>query len=322
MQFRLQFYQPTEVTLTPPADQKERQLLFPYTATYRYKNGLLDAYRFRYDRRSVQLDYFSVRHAEDYTFDVITDSRAYVLIALEQAKLTSQPPHMTTNVLSLSSNECLLLFVEAGRYSMKLGGTHSRFHMITLDPAILYLLRDEFDELVAFMETTGKKPLSSMASCVMDDTFRHRLRRLTDAPFSRYKDFNRHLLWELPSLLSAYKGLLHGKDRHTQEQRLVAHICRHIEEQLKARRRVSVASLCRDFPVSRRKLERLFSAFQHSSPSSYIRRRKMDMIGALLRSTDLSVLELALLFGYSDSQSLHKAFKREMGISPAQYRRQ
>lgn len=322
MQYSLQFRDPTRTTLSLAQSKEGERKLFPYTALYRYENDFLDLRRLHYCRRSIQLDHFSAKHRENYQIDIVTDSQAYILIALEAEKLTYNSQRMVENSLSFCSNECLLLYAAAGRYSVELGGKHNRFHIVSLDPALLYPLRDEFDELVRFMETTKKAALSSMGTYKMDKTFRYRLQRLTDVPFGRHKDFNRRLLWELPPLLSAYKGLIQGKDRSTREKQLMDDIYQYIDAELKAARNVSVEHLCKSFPVSRRRLERLFSAHQNSNPSSYIRSRKIATMGDLLRSTDIPILELALMFGYSDSQSLNRAFKKEMGISPAQYRLQ
>ena len=273
-----------------------------------------------YSRQSIQLDHYSTQHASSYTLDITAKKSAYVLIALEEQSLTYWSTQNKQNKLTFCTNECLLLHAEPGAYTVELGGMHNRFHVISLDPALLYPLRDEFEELISFMGSTDKETLSAMSSCTMDQTFRYRLERLIKMPFGRYKDFNRQLLWQLSPLLSAYKGLLQGKDRLSQDRQLMEDIYHHIDTQLQAGQDVSVELLCHTFPVSRRKLERLFSTFQNCSPSQYIQRKKMAIIGNLLVSTDIPILELALMFRYSDAQSLNRAFKKEMGITPARYR--
>ncbi|PRD54705.1 helix-turn-helix transcriptional regulator [Sphingobacterium gobiense] len=320
MQFSLQFRHPTTTTLTVAEDTTGQQKLFPYTSMIHYQNPLLDMRRLHYSRQSIQLDHYSTRHDKSYTLDITAKNNAYVLIALDEHWLTYRSKQKKENELTFYANECLLIYAEAGSYTVELGGVHNRFLVISLAPALLYPLRDEFEELITFMDGTNKQPLSAMNSCTMDPTFRYRLQRLIDMPFGRYKDFNRQLLWQLPPLLSAYKGLLKGKDRQTREKQLMDDVYRHIDKELKAPRKVSIEKLCEHFPVSRRKLERLFSAHQNRSPSNYIRSRKMVLMGDLLRTTDISILELALMYGYSDSQSFNRAFKKEMGISPARYR--
>lgn len=160
-----------------------------------------------------------------------------------------------------------------------------------------------------------------MAARQMDATFRYRLRRMTQAPFASPKALVRYLLYELPSLFSAYKGLLKGKDRLSENTELVRSICQYISLMLKQNKRTpSVAALCDRFGLSNSRLQRLFQLRLGISPLRYMLRHKMEMIAQVLVCTDSSLLDIALEYGYSDTNALNKIFKRYMGCTLTHYR--
>lgn len=66
-------------------------------------------------------------------------------------------------------------------------------------------------------------------------------------------------------------------------------------------------------------------AFKHSTgvpPHRYQLNLRIARAKALLESTDLPVTEIALEVGYESSQALARLFRREVGLSPSDYRRQ
>ena len=58
------------------------------------------------------------------------------------------------------------------------------------------------------------------------------------------------------------------------------------------------------------------------SPTKYIINLRIDHARSLLESTDLSVEEIGLLCGYPDINFFSRVFKKYVGVSPSNYRRQ
>jgi AraC-like DNA-binding protein len=58
-----------------------------------------------------------------------------------------------------------------------------------------------------------------------------------------------------------------------------------------------------------------------ASPMAYLTRLRMKQAADLLRSQPLSLLEAALACGYQSEAAFSKAFRREFGVPPGQYRR-
>ncbi len=73
--------------------------------------------------------------------------------------------------------------------------------------------------------------------------------------------------------------------------------------------------------VSRATLARRFTATVGEAPLTYVTRWRMLTAARLLRDTDISLAAIARRVGYASEFAFAKAFKREYGSAPGQYRR-
>lgn len=83
---------------------------------------------------------------------------------------------------------------------------------------------------------------------------------------------------------------------------------------------VSMERLAIRLGVSRRKLERHFTAATGLTPNDAARRIRIDRAKHLLASTKLSIGRIALETGYCDTSHLIRAFRRETGEAPGYWR--
>lgn len=67
-------------------------------------------------------------------------------------------------------------------------------------------------------------------------------------------------------------------------------------------------------------LSRTFGRIMGKSIPSLLRARRMETAAALLQETDLAVGEIAAQVGYHRMRAFHRAFTREVGMGPIQYR--
>jgi AraC family transcriptional regulator len=74
--------------------------------------------------------------------------------------------------------------------------------------------------------------------------------------------------------------------------------------------------------LSRFHFERLFKAATGVSPSRYHIDLRMNEARRLLRETKMSVVDVALEVGYTNPSHFAQLFRREIGLSPSDYRRQ
>ena len=85
---------------------------------------------------------------------------------------------------------------------------------------------------------------------------------------------------------------------------------------------LSVAELCRISSMSRSNFERMFCRFVGAPVSDYIRRRRIDAASDLLRTTNMTILDVALAVGYHNTANFNKQFRAVTGKTPGEYRRE
>lgn len=99
---------------------------------------------------------------------------------------------------------------------------------------------------------------------------------------------------------------------------LFAPLFQYIEANLN--KKINIEDAARTIFLSPVHTTRLFSFAYGITPAEYIRRRKLSESVHLLQETDLTVLEIAIHFGFSHEQSYTRAFFSEFGITPGKYR--
>jgi len=85
---------------------------------------------------------------------------------------------------------------------------------------------------------------------------------------------------------------------------------------------LSLETMAAEVIVSPRYLPRAFKTAVGQSPHRYVLARRIERAKDLLRGTDMPVVDVALASGFSSQSHLSNWFIREVGISPAAYRRQ
>jgi AraC family transcriptional regulator len=85
---------------------------------------------------------------------------------------------------------------------------------------------------------------------------------------------------------------------------------------------VRIAELARAAGVHPVHLARVFRRFMGCTPGDYLRRRRLERAGVLLRETTRPLSELALNCGFADQSHFARAFKRHTGVTQGAFRRQ
>ncbi len=83
---------------------------------------------------------------------------------------------------------------------------------------------------------------------------------------------------------------------------------------------LNVDDVVREMGVSRRTLEKKFHTYLKLSPAQVIRRARLSVVKRLLRETTLTVPQIAARSGFSHPEVLIRAFKRDTGLTPTQFR--
>jgi len=83
----------------------------------------------------------------------------------------------------------------------------------------------------------------------------------------------------------------------------------------------SLDTLARQVGMSRSVLAERFSHFVGIPPMQYLAQWRMQLAATLLSSTSLSLAEIAGQVGYGSETALSRAYKRWVGVAPAEWRR-
>jgi AraC-like DNA-binding protein len=84
----------------------------------------------------------------------------------------------------------------------------------------------------------------------------------------------------------------------------------------------SAAALAQSVGMSRSAFVDRFSALVGAPPIRYLTAWRLRLSRSLIRETQKSVAEVAHFAGYGSDEAFSRAFKREFGVSPAQWREQ
>lgn len=113
----------------------------------------------------------------------------------------------------------------------------------------------------------------------------------------------------------SYEGV---EEKNDQEliRRIKAYIKEHIKEDLTG------ASIAETFHYSPAYLSKIFKQHGKEKLSAYIMEQKLQEAKRMLLETDRSVQDIAAELGYLSPQAFARAFRRELGITPQEYRRE
>jgi AraC-like DNA-binding protein len=84
----------------------------------------------------------------------------------------------------------------------------------------------------------------------------------------------------------------------------------------------TVPELAAAVGASRSLLGERFQYFLGEPPLTYLARWRLQLAARLLQTTQKTILHVAMDVGYESEAAFNRAFKREFGLPPAQYRRQ
>lgn len=138
--------------------------------------------------------------------------------------------------------------------------------------------------------------------------------------------------WELYSETlahaSATRFLLyessHEHTRNSSVEPLPPRILRRIRDRIEAEldTELSLASLAKESGYSRAHFLRMFRAATGLPPHQYVLERRLSAAQQLLRQTKMSLADIALKSGFSSQTHLNDVFRKRIGVTPLEYRRE
>jgi AraC-like DNA-binding protein len=83
----------------------------------------------------------------------------------------------------------------------------------------------------------------------------------------------------------------------------------------------SLEVMAQDVGITTFQLSRLFGKMVGKSMPALLREKRMHRAGELLRTTGQNIGDVAFAVGYYSISAFSRAFSREMGMTPSEYRR-
>ena len=109
------------------------------------------------------------------------------------------------------------------------------------------------------------------------------------------------------------------EEQDAQEERTITGIIRYLQEHLD--KEISLNILADEFHLSSQYISQLFKSEIGVNFLAYLTSIRMERAKKLLLATSLSIGEISEKCGYADYRVFTKAFKKEEGSTPSQYRR-
>lgn len=268
---------------------------------------------------SVLIDQYLLETNKTCIISIRSHHTCYVLISFFQGKAVYSMQDLKESIL-VEEGHCAFFYVRPGKYQASFSPGKHAFRVICFAHDVSVLFANQFSVLLQFI-AKKKDTLETFQTCLMDTKFRNSLSKLHPKLLKKQAHQTPFILIQLSRLLSTFKGLIQGRDRFSAEKKLVHNIILAIDSSLKNHQSIGVSDLIRDFPITRRKLEKLFRLYLHIGPSRYIRNKKIERVQQLLMSTDQSLLEISLNVGFSDVHALNRTFKAYTGSTLSEFRK-
>lgn len=99
-------------------------------------------------------------------------------------------------------------------------------------------------------------------------------------------------------------------------QKMLAYIHKNYADNL------GLEDICRAGEVGKTKGTKVFGQFLNMTPVDYLINYRLEIASRLLIETNDSVIDIALIVGFSDSSYFARVFRKRIGISPMEYRRE
>ncbi len=137
--------------------------------------------------------------------------------------------------------------------------------------------------------------------------------------------YRRPQIWEAQHLGAAFQPKKYGQNALTPasiaslKRRLEAHMDQeqpHLDSDLR------LPKLAAALGVSTHQLSQVINTEYGQSFSQFINSYRIDEAEQLLRNSDRQVIEIAYQVGFNNKTSFYKAFKKQLAVSPTEYRKQ
>lgn len=133
------------------------------------------------------------------------------------------------------------------------------------------------------------------------------------------------LIWFLIDLDRSYNingdlGISYEMNDRLKHKKIITEVLNFVEINYKSD--INLGQLANDLYVNQAYLSREFKKITGYSMIKFITNKRIREARELLRNSDMSISEVAITVGYNNITHFHTMFKKEIGISPKEFRNQ
>lgn len=194
--------------------------------------------------------------------------------------------------------------------------------LLDAEKAQTYLAEQHPELMLTLTELPGKYcPAGSCFTARTGEALRRAFRQMYDAPERLKATYLRLKALEVLTILCAWQPCEERCGSYMTRSRM--ELMRHIREhlQLDLQREVTLPELAREHGLCVTALKRDFLRMYGLSPAAYRRRYRMQQAARELQRGNWPILDIAASVGYLNASKFSAAFRAEMGVSPAAYRK-
>ncbi len=207
--------------------------------------------------------------------------------------------------------DCHILQAHNGSEALEIM-SHARPDLIILD--LMMPVMDGFTMLQAMRETpaTRNVPVIVLTAQILTRQDMARLQRGVTAVLGKEIFTSNEVLNLVETALARNKRL--GSEAQRMVRLAMAYIHEHYAEA------IDRAQLAKHLSVNERYLTRCFRTETGLTPFTYLTRYRIQQARALLETGQMSLAQVALACGFSDSSHFNRVFQKEVGVPPGAYR--
>lgn len=264
------------------------------------------------------VDVFESHHADDWRMETTRHDFLKIVFVLQGAGALVRP---NAERISCRRGDLLLVPIGQAHRLEDAPGKPMSLYVVSIQPRVL-----EVAALAPDLLPAGRLELDEAASSKVESTIRRLLFEQTlDQPVAGAKVISMTL-----RLLSELVRVGERSERELPEPR-VPGADRNIDSTTRMRAYVddledhffeatNLDAAAHGLGISRRRFTQLFRQVTGTSWLAYVRRLRVEHAKRLLAQTERTVLSIAFECGFEDLSTFYRAFKREVGQSPNQWR--
>lgn len=293
-------------------------LPLPCSAYIYHKGDRFQLESASFDRDCLLIEHYIITCEEEYSLTIQSTCNVFVLLMLFKGSIKYSEKNGMSPII-LQKGETIFLFARQDIYNITFLNEELELYTISILDTFSPILFQRNSLLLDFIADLNNKKIHGMQPQKMDSYFILSLKRLLKVPKNNKIIYEHYLLNRFSKLLSAYKGL-NGKYNVQNTASTINQIHSDLLHNILQADNLFLLRLARKNGMSISKMELLFKEQFRKTIRGFIKEKKLEMISERLKETELSLLELSLMFNFSSINSLNRAFKQLYGTTMGKFR--